>query len=217
MAGADPSSSLHFSSNVNPSGTMFSFSTNPGTTYQGQSLSLNGSGAFNPSTNELTLSSSGTLGGTSWTTSGSQTISAIGDSFSSTGALDLFIAQDKAFDSKSKGYQFSDGTSIGSGFKTDKNGDRIPGKDFFETDKFNKETGKWEFKEVPLSTLGLTVTSEGTSLVGGGAGTFTTSVVPEPPASLLFLGGLSLLWIALLVRKRLSYDEGSDTQMSGLI
>lgn len=217
MFGPDPGSPLNFSSNVDPSGTTFSFSTNPGTTYQGQSLSLSGSGTFNPSMDVLTLSSSGTLGSDSWTTSGTETITGSGDIISSTANFDLFnAAQQKAGDKERVAtlYDRTNGTSVDIGVYTDKDGKPIPGGLFTSTDKYNKATGEWEFKETPAGGLNFAVASQGFSPLTGGTGTFVASVVPEPSASLLFLGGLSVLWLAFARRRFSGNGGGNGMQVS---
>jgi hypothetical protein len=214
MFGPDASSPLNFSSNVNSAGTMFSFSTDPGATYQGQSLVLSGLGVFNPSTNVLVTSSSGSLGGESWTTSGYETVTAIGDGFSTTSDSDLFAQQVKAFDRHRVTDLFPDGKSTDFGWFTDKNGNKIPNSDFTSTDTWkltDPNPGTWQYAE---SGLTFAVTSQGFSPLTGGTGSFVASVVPEPSASLLFLGGLSMLWLAFARRRFFGGGGGNGMQVS---
>ena len=210
MFGPDASSPLVFSSNVDPSGTTFSFSLNPGTTYQGQSLTLSGSGVFDPSTSMLTASSSGMLGSKAWTTSDSETVISNGDKFSVASDSNLFDPAAKAFDRHRITDLFSDGISVNAGFYTDKDGKKIPGSDFTSTDTWklqNPDAGNWQYAE-NAPGLGFTVASQGFSPINGGAGSFTASVVPEPSASLLFLGGLGMLWLTFTRRKFFDSGEG---------
>ncbi len=216
MFGPDASSPLNFSSNVNSTGTMFSFSTDPGTTYQGQSLALNGLGVFNPSNNVLVTSSSGSLGGESWTTSGYETVTAIGDRFSTTSDSDLFAEQVKAFDRHRVTDLFPDGTSTDFGWFTDKNGNKIPNSDFTSTDTWkltDPNAGTWQYAESG-NGLNFAVTSQGFSPLTSGTGSFVTSVVPEPSASLLFLGGLSVLWLVFVQRRVSGSGGGNGVQVS---
>lgn len=190
---------------------MFSFSTDPGATYQGQSLALSGLGIFNPSTNVLVTSSSGSLGGESWTTFSYETVTAIGDGFSTTSDSDLLAQQVKAFDRHRVTDLFPDGTSTNFGWFTDKDGNKIPNSDFTSTDTWkpvNPNAGTWQYAESG-SGLNFAVTSQGFSPVTGGTGSFVASVVPEPSASLLFLGGLSMLWLAF-ARRRASGSGGGN-------
>jgi hypothetical protein len=68
--GPDFSSQVRFDSNVDALGIAFSFSSQPGSVYLGQNLQLSGSGVFDPSTGDASMSGAGMLGSTSWTTSG---------------------------------------------------------------------------------------------------------------------------------------------------
>ncbi|MGH8761853.1 MAG: PEP-CTERM sorting domain-containing protein [Nitrosospira sp.] len=58
------------------------------------------------------------------------------------------------------------------------------------------------------------MTSQGFSPVTGGTGSFVASVVPEPSASLLFLGGLSMLWLVFARRWFSGSGGGNGMQVS---
>jgi hypothetical protein len=203
MFGPDPNSTLSFSSNVDFG---FSYSTNPGTTYQGQSLTLSASGIYFADIAVLKVLSSGTLGGTSWTTSSSEGIFSGGgdDSFFGNAGSRSSGAQQEGGEfrrSRGTGYNLTDGTGLGEGVYA-RDLQEIPGSDFTSTHRYDPATGEWEFKETPVSGSGFLVNSQGTSPLTGGEGSFVVAIVPEPPRSLLFLGGLSVLWLAFFARRR---------------
>jgi hypothetical protein len=89
LFGADGSSPITFSSSVDPVGLTFSFATNPGAIYLGQSLSMTGIGAMDPNTELLTVSATGMLGSVSWGTFGAYQLSADANGFVFTGDQSL--------------------------------------------------------------------------------------------------------------------------------
>jgi len=212
MFGPDPSSSLSFLTNVGSSGTTFSFSLNSGAVYQGQDITLMGSGEFDPHTGMLVTSSAGTLGSQSWTTSGSETVIASGNSFSSSVDLDVSAANplSRNFTPPSGRHRDEtfnpDGTSTNSGWYTNNRGEKIFGTDFNSTNKRNPD-GTWQYKEGASF-------AEGFSPVNGGAGSSTASIVPEPSISLLFLGGLSMLGLIFARRGFFGTGEGTGIRFS---
>ena len=64
--GSDSNSRLSYSSYVDPAGQTFTFSLKSGSTYLGQSISLNAAGNLDPSTKTWNVLSSGSYGGNLW-------------------------------------------------------------------------------------------------------------------------------------------------------
>ena len=199
--GSDASSPLTFSSNVNSAGTLFAFFLAP-TTYRGQSMTLSGTGSFDPTTNILQLASSGSLGSSSWTTAGTAAITVSGTDLNvSTNLNFLNGGVQKSADVHAEGFVRADGTTGGFGFDTDKNGDPIPGSTRIFKDDHQSEIGTWNYRSI--SDLGFTIDSVGFSTPRGGTGSFTTTIqpVPEPSAMLLVASGAAGLAIRS-IRKR---------------
>jgi hypothetical protein len=86
-----PGGSIGFSSTVDTAGMSFSFSSTPGASYLGQPLSLNGTGIYNPVINILGVSSTGTLGPTAFSTSGSASLTFSGGTAIGTEAADFLL------------------------------------------------------------------------------------------------------------------------------
>ena len=199
--GPDASSPLTFSSNVNSAGTLFSFSLTP-TIYRGQSMTLTGTGSYDPTTNVLQLASSGSLGSSSWTTAGTAAVTFSGSDLNVLTNLNFLNGGvEKSADVHAEGFVRADGTTGGFGFDTDKNGDPIPGSTRVFKDDRQSEIGTWNYRSI--SDLGFTIDSVGFSTPGGGTGSFTTTIqpVPEPSTMLFIASGVAGLAIRS-IRKR---------------
>jgi len=184
MFGADPSSALNFTSNVDPSGNSFSYTLTPGSTYLGQNATLSGTGSFDPSMTVMTFSSSGSLGSNAWSTSGTDTIAPIAGGYTDSSMLAL--AAPANFNDTHREITIGTVTSKAVGYLTN-NGVEIPGSSFNETDSINPFTGKWRIDwEVKSTVSSLIGGSEGLSPAAGGAGAFTM-IVPEPSSIVLLL------------------------------
>jgi len=202
--GPDASSPLTFTSNVNSAGTLFTFSLTP-TLYRGQTMTLNGTGSYDPSTNILQLNSTGSLGSSSWTTAGTAAISVSGTDLNVLTNINFLNGGvEKSADVHAEGFVRADGTTGGFGFDTDKNGDPIPGTTRVFKDDRQSEVGTWRYNNI--SDLGHTIDSVGFSTPGGGTGFFTTTIapVPEPSTMLLIASGAAGLAIRSIKRERRS-------------
>jgi hypothetical protein len=191
LFGPDKSSPLSFSSNVDITAMAFSFSLDPGSTYQGLAMTLSGSAVFDPVADIWNASSSGTLGSVAWTPSG--TYSVTGDPFElSSGLTGIDNPQfhdyhDLIF------YNPKTGESGGTFHFTDIHGERST-PNFPVGDTLGPD-GKWHY-EIVTDTF--RVDSGGSSPVpGGGAGSFTTTIspVPEPSGVILLCTALGLLGV----------------------
>ncbi len=199
--GTDANSPLAFTSNVNSAGTLFTFSLTP-TLYRGQSMTLTGTGSYDSTTNILQLSSSGSLGSTSWTTAGTAAVTFSGSDLNVLTNINFLNGGvEKSADVHAEGFVRADGTTGGFGFDTDKNGDPIPGTTRVFKDDRQSEIGTWHYRS--LSDLGFSIDSVGFSTPGGGTGTFTTTIqpVPEPSTMLFIASGVTGLAISS-IRKR---------------
>ncbi len=112
LFGADAGSPLNFTNNVDVAGMKFSYSLNPGATYQGMAMTLTGSGAFDSASDSWLLSSAGSLGSTSWTASGAETATPTG-SGSWTIASEEHLTPPNPWDIEFDGTANDDGTSSG--------------------------------------------------------------------------------------------------------
>jgi PEP-CTERM motif len=87
------------------------------------------------------------------------------------------------------------------GYFTDKNGAKIPMSDFLSASALDEETGDWDIDVLPVyppsEPIPPQIVSIGTSPLGGGAGSFTTTfVVPEPTTWAMMLMGFAGLAFA---------------------
>ena len=143
--GTDANSPLAFTSNVNSAGTLFTFSLTP-TLYRGQSMTLTGTGSYDSTTNILQLSSSGSLGSTSWTTAGTAAVTFSGSDLNVLTNINFLNGGvEKSADVHAEGFVRADGTTGGFGFDTDKNGDPIPGTTRVFKDDRQSEIGTWHY------------------------------------------------------------------------
>lgn len=194
---ADPSSQLSFASNVDLPALTFSFSLDPGSTYEGLPIALTGSGAFDASTGLWDASSSGTLGSASWTVSGTYSVS--GDVRLEVSNIDVFFPFKpfKIFDLHDVVvYDTKTGESGGTFHFTDAKGNRPPcndlikaGCNWYLNDTLGKD-GKWTWT---TTTDTFRVDSSGDSPATGGTGSFSARISPIPePHDLLLVGTVML-------------------------
>jgi len=206
LFGPDRTSPMAFTSTVDAVANTFSYSINSGVTYQGMSITLSGSGSFDAITGILTTSSSGTLGSTSWTTSGTESMTAVVGGYSGSLDANVFEHLVKEGDIHETGMDTHAGQSNWTGYLTDANGNKIPNSGFTEQDFYNPLTGKWD-KLADEPDPGFLVRANGYSPIAGGSGTFTMTVetVPEPTSlSLLCCGCCGLLVYTCHLRRRAS-------------
>jgi hypothetical protein len=88
--GPDFSSQVTYTTFVDRANLSFSFSSQTGSMYLGQSLNLSGSGVFDPNTGIMSLASSGALGLTQWSTSGQFFVTGDSNGYQFTGQESLF-------------------------------------------------------------------------------------------------------------------------------
>jgi hypothetical protein len=204
--GPDNTSPLSFTSNQDIADQSFSFSLNPGTTYLGQSMTLRATGDFNTTTDEWDVTTNGSLGSTTW--SSSYTASITGDpTYLVTGKITVPLPGFPLLDMEIKGALFATFppplplylvASIGTAQATVLG---LPvGPTFGVYDLLFKAEG-WSWGTGGVFLAGLDANGGGHDFqiassglvtpVTGGSGTFISQVqsVPEPTtASLLFFG-----------------------------
>jgi hypothetical protein len=184
--GPDKTSALTFSSTLNSTATLFSYSLTP-VIYLGQTLNLTGTGSFDTTTGVLQLNSSGSLGTLSWTTTGTDTISVSGTDLNVTTQLNFLKGGAvKSADVEATGFVRADGSTGGFGFHTDENGDPIPGTTRIFKDSQQNSTGAMAYSSSTVG-LGYGINISGSSPPGGGAGTTTGNIIPIPEPSTFFL------------------------------
>jgi hypothetical protein len=214
--GPDNSSTLSFTSNQNIAGQCFSFSLDPGTTYLGQSMTLKATGDFNTTTNEWDVTTNGSLGSTTW--SSSYTAGITGDpTFFVAGKITVPLPGFPLLDMEVKGALFATFpppfplylvASVGTAQATVLG--QPVGPTFGVFDLLFK-AGAWNWATGGVFLAGLDANGGGHDFqvassgqvtpVTGGLGTFTSQVqsVPEPAtASLLFFG---LIGIGVIGRR----------------
>jgi hypothetical protein len=200
--GTDSSSPLNFTSNVDAAGQSFSYSLNPGSTYLGQAISLTSSGVLSSDGTVWTLTSDGTFGATSWSTTGTASTST--DPSGVTTDHHTYDLKDKngnlTGDFTLDDRTITGKTSTDSGFRTDTSRKPVPNSDFTSTDSLSD--GKWTFNLVPLKTSNMIfpVIGTGFSPPAGGVGTFTTTIIPEPASLILLTLGVSAVFGCLRIR-----------------
>jgi hypothetical protein len=190
LFGSDANSVLSYMSFVNVAAQSFSYAMNPGATYLGMPISLTGSWFLN--TNDVwTLSSNGQVGSTTWTQTGTGTIS--GDPKGSftffTGPLDLEFTIDYA--------TFPDATeSVFSIALTLLGVPVLSGNGYDRLDSTGIEIGNWNWNLNPIGNQFRVDTRGHTPFPDGGAGIFTQQILPVPEPATWFL--LAPLFAAIL-------------------
>jgi hypothetical protein len=104
--GVDPNSPLQYASSIDPSGSSFSFSLAPNSTYQGQPITLTATGTLNQATQTWTVTSSGSIAGTPWTGTISMSVSLTGS------ALQMNLTSSAQFSSGGLQHQEADITGV---------------------------------------------------------------------------------------------------------
>jgi len=215
LFGPDSGSPLHFTSNVDPVSSTFSYLLDSGTLYLGLSMTLSGLGAYDSGTGDFTVASSGTLGSKSWTTSGSGVVTSTVTGFSFNYDIDLFDPPEKKGDVHGEVDRDLDtGKSTSKGWLTDKDKKKVPGSDTADTDTYNKITGEWEIDQKPAGGGGkYKIHSTGFSPVNGGAGNFTTTISAVPEPYTFSVVGLGVLGLLLYKIKHTALGNGGRTQL----
>jgi hypothetical protein len=200
--GADSSSPISFFSIIDPLAMSYTFATQPGSTYLGQALVINGSGVFDPATNIMNVSSFVRLGSASFTSSGTDVIDLT--TVPKKDTVDKKYTPNRKTnggieynDSHYEDLKFSDGRSMFTGFST-LDGKKIDNTEIIDLDEYSR-TGAWG-ASMHMDSEAITVSSFGFSPLAGGAGTFTTTVaVPAPVIGqgvpgVVAVGGAFLFW-----------------------
>lgn len=197
--GANPSSPVMFTSNVNLSAMSYSFMSLPGSMYEGQSLTIADSGVYNTATNVFDTDASITLGAISFSLSGTTDISAFPYSAVSFLAPAPVLPMCNGMTVTDADVKiFPDGTDT---VTLTNNNKPIPGCAVASSGgiKIPIMTQSWSYQ----ASGNVVVSSVGSSPLAGGTGSFTATVspVPEPSSTALFAFGISVL-IGAKIRPR---------------
>ncbi len=208
--GPDASSPITFSSNENLQTLSFSFVTMPGSTYEGLSLTLNGSGAFDSGNNLWEWSFSGSLGSNTLAGSGSesalssgrspgeetQTKSQMTETRKDGTEITRYYADKKTYDDNGK----ETGTTI---WQTDKDGKRTGPDTTLKGQANNDGNYRWQVDGPPFD-----ITTSGFTPPVGGPGYFVTTISATPEPSSLLLLGSGVIGLSGSLRKRLRTRTG---------
>jgi hypothetical protein len=174
--GVDPSSPVNFTSVVDPSAMSYSFTPVSGSMYEGQDVTLAGSGTYDPATNVLTTTASIGLGATIFVDTGTLDLST-GSSYVEATELTPpmptpFFAEDMT----------DDECKTVPGFFEDfcyytKDGVKIAGSDYLSV--LSMTLPSWTF----LNSGVFIVSGMGSSPLVGGDGTSTMTIMPLPEPS----------------------------------
>ena len=217
LLGGAPTIQLSYTSNVDPTGLAFSYTLDPGTSYQGQALSLTASGSFDTSSQTWSSAMSGALGPTPFSGQGVGDLKKNPDG-TYTETLDGDEYEEKDGKKVKTGdkhlqvdFDLKNGTSTSKGWRTDAKGDKVPKSDQNGNDRLNKDTKKWEdvaWAVDPTGPFPVVIASSGTWAEEGGSGRFTTSITPIPEPATLVSGLIGTTCAALLALRRRAAGGG---------
>ena len=195
--GVDLTSPIPFTTNVDLASMSYSYNSMAGLLYEGQPLSIVGTGSFNSSTNTLTTTSNITLGPNTLSAPGTVVVDLLAnpktDSFKRT-FPPFPVPGGTAYDEECDSLQFPSGRSLDTCQYTRANGTPF-GPAFTSADNYNTLTGAWTFDQSSIE-LGVGVAIAGLSAPTGGFGSSeaTLSVpIPEPPALTMLAFALAVL------------------------
>jgi hypothetical protein len=197
--GADDSSPLSFTSNVDVANKRFTFTLQPGVTYLGRPITLTGVGAFNAVTGVYDLTTMGTLGSSSLDGTGTFSVTGTGgkgsDRWPPTGPH--YVDYESVVDLTHAPISITEATFTIDGAPQFS----IPVPDFYNP---TVASWRWDLPGVTVDNHTFAVAATGFSPKDGGVGSFTTRVLSTPePASLLpfTCGILSLAGLAWMRRR----------------
>jgi hypothetical protein len=199
--GPDTSSPLSFTSNVDVAAQTFSFSLNGGSTYQGNSISLSGSGALDSSTGLFDWSTTGFLG--SSPLDGSGTINpdpGIGGRWPPDGPIYVDWHGQGSIGIDSQGhvtsswsYQFTINDLIVS---------QGQGKDNLNLGIMIGNNWNWVLDPVQVGDESFAIDTTGFTPPTGGSGAFTVTISSVPEPSTITLGCISMIGLTMVCRWR---------------
>jgi hypothetical protein len=193
----------------------YTYSTVAGSMLDGKSISLTGSGTASstgPPTWQWVTSESGDYNGSPyWSVTDLETVTVDPDGYyiivsdynyydkdgNKTGDLHIIVVTDPDVT-----------VDADAGYFTDKNGAKVPKSDFVSASALDEETGDWDIEVLPVyppyEPIPPQIVSIGTSPLGGGDGSFTTTfVVPEPSTwAMMLVGFVGLAFAGSRSRKR---------------